>query len=742
MGDGDHAVGPARAGRGRITHPAEIVAAMAQPRNSSRASLPGRPPARAPQRPGRAAATAALLVLGLASCRPGGGPVKVNQGRDARPPVPAPVVVVDTPAPAADTIAAATAAGPQPAAAPPAAREPVGPLERPEPRPGGYVGSKACASCHAEIAETFALHSMGQAMDSMPPERLIEGKLEASFRDREREYAIEVRDGTVFHHERALDVDGRPIYDQSFPVRFACGSGTRGRSYLIDHDGFLFQSPIGWFTAAGRYALSPGYDRDRSLRFERRIGDGCLHCHAGDVEHPPERSDRYSEKVFLEAAIGCERCHGPGAGHVEAMQAVPPGTTVADLKICNPADLDPQRREAVCNQCHLGGEATVPRFGRGFYDFRPGDHLDDTLVVFVQDERARAASGDKPVSQVEQMRQSACWTGTGGTIGCTSCHDPHRKPAAEELDAFYRTKCNACHEEKPCTLPAPQREAPPAAGSCIACHMPSQPLKEVAHTAMTDHRVPRRPEDAAARREPAGTADLVAFDGASERVPPRELDRARAIALASRPAITRSTRAAVEAIRLFVPRGIDVPDTEGVVRALAGDVDALRGLGRLFAQTGRLDAAAACWEEALEAAPNDGETLSLLARQLQRAGRLPEALGVLDRLVESNAWISSDHVQRAALLATLGRTEEALTAVRRGLELDPSNLPARGLHAEILEHTGRPLEAERERETISRLKAAAAAPYRGPAPAAPVAPAADTAPGGAGRPEPAAASAP
>ena len=44
---------------------------------------------------------------------------------------------------------------------------------------------------------------------------------------------------------------------------------------------------------------------------------------------------------------------------LDALKLVP-GSTVADLKICNPADLDPSRREAVCNQCHLGGEATVP----------------------------------------------------------------------------------------------------------------------------------------------------------------------------------------------------------------------------------------------------------------------------------------------------------------------------------------------------------------------------------------------
>ncbi|MSR26751.1 MAG: hypothetical protein EXS06_07000, partial [Planctomycetaceae bacterium] len=421
-------------------------------------------------------------------------------------------------------------------------RAPVAPLEKPSPRPSDYVGSQACSGCHAAIAESFAQHPMGQAMDTVPGERPVEDQSDVrTFVDREREYVVEERDGIVLHHERVFDTDGTLIYDQAMPVRFAVGSGTRGRSYLIDQAGLLTQSPIGWYSGTGRYGLSPGYEHDRGLRFERSIGDGCLHCHAGLVEHEPDGGPGYSSRVFAEAAIGCERCHGPGGEHVATMAALAPGATATDLRIVNPVDLEPRRREAVCNQCHLGGEATITRFGRGFYDFRPGDYLDDTLLVFVHDERAAAASGAKPVSQVEQMRQSRCWQGTGGTLGCISCHDPHAKPAPEEIDAFYRTKCQACHEEQPCSLPAVERDAPPAAGSCIRCHMPSQDLVDVAHTAMSDHRVPRRPDDAppAPRGAPAG---LVPFDDAAARVPPRELARARGLALASLPGTAKSTR--------------------------------------------------------------------------------------------------------------------------------------------------------------------------------------------------------
>ena len=42
-------------------------------------------------------------------------------------------------------------------------------------------------------------------------------------------------------------------------VRFALGSGTRGIAFLIERDGFLFQSPIAWFAQQGRWDISPGY---------------------------------------------------------------------------------------------------------------------------------------------------------------------------------------------------------------------------------------------------------------------------------------------------------------------------------------------------------------------------------------------------------------------------------------------------------------------------------------------------
>jgi predicted Zn-dependent protease len=111
--------------------------------------------------------------------------------------------------------------------------------------------------------------------------------------------------------------------------------------------------------------------------------------------------------------------------------------------------------------------------------------------------------------------------------------------------------------------------------------------------------------------------------------------------------------------------------------------------------------------------------MSMLSLQMQRGGRLRESLVMLDRIVATNPSVAAIHAQRGALLVSLGRPDDAIAAARTSLELDPSSLSVRSFLAELLTRTNRSAEAEEERATISRLKAAAAAPYRPSAAARP-----------------------
>src|SRR5205823_3198677 len=101
--------------------------------------------------------------------------------------------------------------------------------------------------------------------------------------------------------------------------------------------------------------------------------------------HPREGyANRYESPLFDEGhAIGCERCHGPGALHVRDPGQRDPETGI-DYTIVNPKHLKPDLRAAVCEQCHLEGETRIVRRGRDLFDFRPGLPMQAFWSVFVR----------------------------------------------------------------------------------------------------------------------------------------------------------------------------------------------------------------------------------------------------------------------------------------------------------------------------------------------------------------------
>ncbi len=194
-------------------------------------------------------------------------------------------------------------------------------------RPGvRYVGDASCARCHAEIAGTYGRHPMGRSLAPVTA-AAIPGLDEAAegrplFEADGLEYSIERRDGRVFHRESRRDSSGEVVARNEAEVRYVLGSGNQGASFLVDRDGFLFQSPISWYARRRRWDLSPGY-RDRNLHFDRVATSACLYCHANRVEPVEGAVNRYKPPTFRGHAIGCERCHGPGELHAARPRSLP-----------------------------------------------------------------------------------------------------------------------------------------------------------------------------------------------------------------------------------------------------------------------------------------------------------------------------------------------------------------------------------------------------------------------------------
>src|SRR5262245_26410601 len=109
-----------------------------------------------------------------------------------------------------------------------------------------YVGDAACAECHRSKCDSYHRHPMGRS--SALVDAGIGSQAGATFSASSLQYAVERRGDRMFHKETCRDKDGKTLYVQEAEVKYVVGSGRQGKTYLIDRDGFLFQSPIGWYT--------------------------------------------------------------------------------------------------------------------------------------------------------------------------------------------------------------------------------------------------------------------------------------------------------------------------------------------------------------------------------------------------------------------------------------------------------------------------------------------------------------
>jgi len=386
-------------------------------------------------------------------------------------------------------------------------------------RPGvAYVGSAVCVGCHdrdhANYLKTGMSRSSSAVGSSGPPDGMVEHA--ASGR------RFEVK-GTR-HREFLLDPARADVGLTDLPAVYAIGSGRHAQTFACDADGFLVESPVTWYAARRAWGMSPGYDHAGHKGFERPVGLHCLQCHMGRVE-PLDRSVHRFRVV--EAAVGCERCHGPGALHVSHWQDTPgeypardgPG----DLTVVNPRRLPRKRAEAVCQQCHLAGDTVVSPRGRSLADFRPGLPLEDFHLVY---RLADPARGMTVTGHVEQLHQSKCHQ-RSDSLTCATCHNPHAVPEPAGRAAHFRGVCLTCHAEAACKSPPAARTAADPENGCVRCHMPTG-ATEVPHVAFSHHRIGVHP----AKAPPPRGAPAEALEPFHDLSRLSAADRKRALGLA------------------------------------------------------------------------------------------------------------------------------------------------------------------------------------------------------------------
>jgi hypothetical protein len=565
--------------------------------------------------------------------------------------------------------------------------------------PDDYVGGAACRRCHETIWQRYQTHpmSMSSALveEASPVEEFGD---KASFSTEvsigEMQYRVEKTSAGTFHHEVLNDSMYGPMYDQSVPISLEIGSGRRGRSYMLTKGDHLYMSPITWYGQESKWDLSPNYPAGKHPRFERRIRQACVVCHTDRVNVSRENPDQFGIPAVPEPKISCERCHGPGARHIQfhdERSAFPDRVAEQVDPIVNPMKLKTEHRESVCWQCHMSGEERVTRHGRLDTDFRPGMHFDDVWVAFVRGTRVDASGAILAVSQVEQTLSSICSQRSEGRFGCLSCHDPHYSPAENEKVSFYRDKCLACHQERGCALPVDQRRQEIADDSCIGCHMPTTSLRGIPHTAQIDHRVLRR-------QEPEGgstvSLPLTLFQPGERELPQIEQDRAWGIvnAMIAQMKNDRETarmgKQQLDAVRPSLPNDPLVLEWLGVCEQLLGYQDKARNY----------------WSQILKNQPKNERALKRLADQAVTIPDLAAAKTALIKYLEVSPWEGSYHVQLASICGSLGDFEGARHHAREALHVNPTLARAHGILAELFQQQGNYVESQNHRRRYQRLE--------------------------------------
>ncbi len=215
-----------------------------------------------------------------------------------------------------------------------------------------------------------------------------------------------------------LETAGEP---SNYHVDYVIGSGNHAFGYLVEIANHLFQSPVAFYKSRNSYDLAPGYEKTPDPDFTRPVAEGCVFCHAGTALHVSGTDNVYRTPTFTVEAISCERCHGPTGKHLADPRA---GTIV------NPAKLDREARDSICEQCHLIGVTRVPNPGKEFRDFEAGQRLESTFTTYHDVLPPNTPPGTfKVISHVEQLAMSACARNSRGQLWCGTCHDPHNKPA-------------------------------------------------------------------------------------------------------------------------------------------------------------------------------------------------------------------------------------------------------------------------------------------------------------------------
>lgn len=368
-----------------------------------------------------------------------------------------------------------------------------------------FVGSEACAACHAAETDAWSGSHHDLAMRLATDETVLGDFDDATFtyfdiesrfyRDGDR-YLVttdnEVGEPTEYEIEYTFGVYPLQQYLVEFPQgrlqplaltwdsRPAAEGGQRW--FHLYPDEFIAHDDLLHWTGA-----------DQNWNFM------CAECHSTELIKNFDRGSRSFDTQWSEINVGCEGCHGPASRHVtlaEADSLQGNGGLVVDLDdagatvwrmdvvtgiaVRSEARMRPPMQPEACGRCHS-------RRSQVSDGYEYGHALADTHIPSLLDDGLYYADGQirEEVYVWGSFMQSRMYQ---AGVSCTDCHDPHS--ATLKSGAAPSDICATCH------LPARfaqhshhQHEAGQV--ECVDCHMPSRDYMVIDGRRDHSFRVPR-----------------------------------------------------------------------------------------------------------------------------------------------------------------------------------------------------------------------------------------------------------
>jgi tetratricopeptide (TPR) repeat protein len=593
----------------------------------------------------------------------------------------------------------------------------------------GYLEPGACAACHREIAESYARTAMARSFGRVRPDKTFPELNGGTFHHAVSEefFTVDEREGKSHLKRRQIGFDGSVANVLEAQIEYWFGSGKHARSYISrTKSGDLVELPISWYSENGGYwAMSPAYDRPDHSGFSRKITFRCMFCHNGYPQFQPGAVALEGDTFFperLPEGIDCQRCHGPGQAHLDAIRQKLSSDRVRSA-IVNPARLSHDRQMEVCMQCHLETTslrlpATLLRYGRGVFSYRPGEPLENYVLHF---DRASGSSFDDRFEfggAAYRMRKSPCYVKSRGALSCTTCHNPHEPSDTPAAVSHYTETCQSCHRITVEKLIAERRH--PVSQDCASCHMPKRRPSDAIHVMVTDHLIQKQPvTDKSGLLVEKHDGNTISYRGRVELYYPPKLEKTPenelylAVAQVKHEAnLEEGIRQLQSAIARHTPTRSEFYFELAEAYRHAGNLQKaivfyeqassrapidwrhFYRLGTTLSAVGNFDRAVQPLQRALSLAPKEPAVLEAIANLLSRQGKLKEAVSILQTALAQDPESAGLHSNLGARLYQLGDLTGAEKAWREAVRLRPEAATMRLNLANLLSSHGSFREAQ------------------------------------------------